>query len=104
MTEATFWVAAEYFWDPRCNHELLGVQIKEPRDLAREGCGSRADRLSLQNSDSSPAESRGRVMGERMEEEQRHLSEIKGASSRARLAFPLTGGRDWGEGGGGGLQ
>lgn len=58
------------------------------------------DRLSLQNSDSSPAERRERMMGERKEEEQRRLREIKGALIKGLSLLLFDRGKEVGKEGG----
>ncbi|KAK5891390.1 hypothetical protein CgunFtcFv8_018646 [Champsocephalus gunnari] len=69
--------------------------MREPRDAVVWDGG--ADRPGLQKSDSSPAERTGGMMGERgeEEEEQRRLTEIKGALIKGSSSFDRGG-----EGGG----
>lgn len=49
--------------------------------------------------DSSPAEGRGRMMGERKEEEQRRLREIKGALIKGLSLLSFDRGKEVGKGG-----
>ena len=63
---------------------------------------SGADKPGLQKSDSSPAERTGRMMGGREEEEQRRLTEIKGALIKGSSSFDR--GEEVGKGGGASME
>lgn len=75
----------------------LVARMKEPRDVAGLDEGAGRTDGSLQNSDSSPAERTGRMMGEREEEEQRRLREIKGAFIKGLSLLSFDRGKEVGK-------
>lgn len=94
MVEARLWVATMSSRGPSRLREASGVWMKEPGDVVaiRE--------RGLRTLDSSPAGRRGRMMGERKEEKQRRLREIKGALIKGLSLLSFDRGKEVGRGGG----